>query len=110
MLISSGVKNKDKSVYKEKIGNKLIRDNKLLVREYLMWCDIFNGYKQKLPLFYSYAKSYKNIFKEINLLLSEINKKIQMDNETFKEKIVNFVYKYTSSQDFKEICKNPFLI
>ena len=97
--------NREKKIFKEKIGYKLISDNKLYCKEFFFWCDIFNEYKQKLPLFYNYAKSYKSIFTEINQLLHEIQNQIQMDNETFMKKISHCIFKYTTNSGYKEICK-----
>ena len=99
------IKDREKSKYKEKIGTKLIKDNKLLCQEFFFWCQIFNEYKPKLPLFYDHAKSYKNIFTEILNNLQAIQNKIQIDREKFLIKISRVVFKYTSDLDFKEICK-----
>jgi len=110
VLNNLNLNKKEKRNYKEKIDQKLIDNNKLLIKEFVMWCEIFNKYKLKLPLFYNYSKSYKKIFDQIINILHEINKKIQMDTETFNKKIINFIYKYTSNYDFKEICKNCYNI
>jgi hypothetical protein len=105
LLKENDIKNRDKQNYKEKVGYKLISDNKLLCKEFFFWCDIFNEYKIKLPLFYNYAKSYKPIFEEIKMILESIKNKVQMEHETFMKKIPVFMYKYTSNSGYKEICK-----
>ena len=91
--------------YKENIGDILIKNNKMLAKEFIFWCDIFNEYIQKLPLFYNYAKSYKNIFSELTKLITDIKQKVQnrTDEDSFMEKLAEFVYKYTDNNGYKEI-------
>ncbi len=95
----------DKIKYKEKVGFNLIQDNKLLVKEFKMWCEIFNNYKQKLPLFYEHSKPYIKMFEKLNDTLTDLMQKVNMDEDIFYDKIQDFVYKYTTNYENKEICK-----
>ena len=79
--------------------------NRLLVKEYSLWCDIFNKYKEKLDVFYKYSKAYKNIFLEINEILLETGKKSEIEFHEFNSKFPKIVYKFSSNLDFKIICK-----
>jgi hypothetical protein len=107
MLLQRGTNKVEIKKYKDKIGRKLISDNKLLVKEFSFWCDIYNEYIDKLPLFYNYAKSYKSIFNELKKILHDIKQKVLKgyDEETFMSQLAVFVYKYTDNIGYKEISK-----
>jgi hypothetical protein len=51
------------------------------MKELIIWCDIFNSYKEKLELFYQHIKTYKNIIRDINTLIGEIKKVIYFNKE-----------------------------
>jgi hypothetical protein len=76
------------------------------VKEFSFWCDIYNEYIEKLPLFYTYAKTYKSIFNELKKILYEIKQKVSKgyDEESFICQLALFVYKYTDNRGYKEIC------
>lgn len=81
-LARRGIKDKDKMMYKQKIGFNIIDDNKynrfklkdrLLIKELLAWIDIYNDYRLKMPLFYEHSKEYIPLFNKILNIVGRIN-------------------------------------
>lgn len=58
-----------------------------------------------MDLFYSYAKSYKNIFIEIRSNLDEIKNSIPNNTDKFSYQLIDLISKRSSNSDFREICK-----
>lgn len=71
---------------------------------------IFNDYKPKLELFYSYAKSYKNIFAEIKSNIEEIQNTVPNNSDKFIFQLIDLISKRSNNSDFREICNLSFYI
>lgn len=105
VLVQLDKNKKEIKKYKEKIGLKIISENKELCIESSYWCEIFNIYIEKLPIFYNYAKSYKTIFSDLNKLISEIKNKSNniKEEDSFYEKLGNFIFEYTKNSGYMDI-------
>lgn len=93
------------------IGSSLINDHEMIIRDYLLWIDIFNQYKRKIISFNSFVKSsrYKNIFtdlkKEIESLKDKVsNVRIREDRRIFIIKLKIEIDKH-GKEYFSDISK-----
>jgi hypothetical protein len=70
----------EKSKIKKEIGQTVIKLNKEYEKEFLAWCLIFNGYKDKLQLANSHFNQFKLLVEEIRRVLLQMKKVRRMKN------------------------------
>lgn len=93
------------------IGESLISQNDMLVREYFLWMDIFNSYKKKLPMFNQYMQGKnQEVIAEIYQVFETIkgkivNTRIKCDDKLFIRKLKKAVSSSSSNRDFTDISK-----
>lgn len=96
------------------IGTSLINDHEMIIRDYMLWIDIFNQYKRKIIAFNSFVKSskYKDLFIELrkeveNLREKVTNNRIREDRKVFLIKLKIQVDKHGKDY-FIDICNIIF--
>jgi hypothetical protein len=94
----------------------MVKLNKELEKEFIAWCLIFNGYKDKLVLANSHFIQFKFILEEIKRIITQMRKvnkyhiKISLENNRFlsdnefAKKLNEAVHKLTAIDDYKTIC------
>ena len=93
------------------VGDEIISQNNMLVREYFLWIDIFNSYKKKLPMFNQYMQGKNQeiiaeIYKVFEAIKNKIvNTRIKCDDKLFILKLKKAVTISSNNRDFTDISK-----
>jgi len=93
-------------------SSSMLKENEMIVREYILWIGIFNDYKKKLPSFNSYitSLSYKNALFKLNKSINDIrerisNVRLRQDNMIFLMKMKDSIKKISKVESYCHIRK-----